>query len=110
MPYDEEIESRINRVISRWKNTESKKMFGGICHLLDGSMFCGVYKDFLILRLGEEASEVALKSPFVHPFDITGKPMKGWVMVEKDGFKSDGALKAWLDKAKKFVSTLPSKG
>ncbi len=52
MPYDEEIETRISKAISRWKNTESKKMFGGFCHLLGGNMFCGVYKDFLILRLG----------------------------------------------------------
>ena len=110
MPYDEEIESRINKVISRWKNTEAKKMFGGICHLLDGNMFCGVYKDFLILRLGEEESNAALKLPFVRPFDITGKPMKGWVMVEKEGFKSDDALRAWLFKAKKFVGALPLKG
>ena len=110
MPYDEEIETRINKAISRWKNTESKKMFGGICHLLDGNMFCGVYKDFLILRLGEEESKEALKLPSVRPFDITGKPMKGWVMVEKAGFKSDEALKAWLVKAKAFVGTLPLKG
>ena len=110
MPYDEEIETRINKTISRWKDTDSKKMFGGVCHLLGGNMFCGVYKDFLILRLGEEEAKGALKSPFVRPFDITGKPMKGWVMVEKAGFRSDGALKAWLDKAKEFVGTLPSKG
>jgi TfoX/Sxy family transcriptional regulator of competence genes len=110
MPYDEEIEDRIGKVISRWKNTQAKKMFGGVCHLLDGSMFCGVYKEFLILRLGEEESKEALKLPSVRPFDITGKPMKGWVMVEKEGFKSDEALKAWLFKAKEFVGTLPSKG
>jgi len=84
-------------------------MFGGVCHLLDGNMFCGVYKGFLILHLGEEESGSALKSPFIRPFDITGKPMKGWVMVEKTGFKSDKALKDWLVKAKDFVSTLPSK-
>ena len=110
MPYDEEIESRIGKVISRWKSTEAKKMFGGVCHLIDGNMFCGVYKDFLILRLGEKESKESMSLPFIRPFDITGKPMKGWVMVEKEGFKSDDALKAWLVKAKEFVSTLPSKG
>jgi TfoX/Sxy family transcriptional regulator of competence genes len=109
MPYDEEIEDRIGKVIFRWKNTQAKKMFGGVCHLLDGNMFCGVYKDFLILRLGEEDAQGALKTPFVRPFDITGKPMKGWVMVEKDGFKSYDVLKAWLTKAKEYVGTLPSK-
>jgi TfoX/Sxy family transcriptional regulator of competence genes len=109
MPFDEEIENRIGKAISRWKNTQAKKMFGGVCHLLDGNMFCGVYKEFLILRLGEEVSRGALKSPFVRPFDITGKPMKGWVMVEKEGFKSDDALKDLLAKAKEYVATLPTK-
>lgn len=110
MPYDEEIEGRIKKAISKWKKTESKKMFGGICHLLGGNMFCGVYKNFLILRLGERESQAALSLPFVRPFDITGKPMKGWVMVQKEGFKTEDNLKAWLAKAKEFVHSLPSKG
>lgn len=109
MPYNEEIEARIKRIVSGWKDTADKKMFGGVCHLLKGNMFCGVYKDFLILRLGEKDSENALESPFVRPFDITGRPMKGWVMVGGDGFKSDQELEAWLKKAKEFVETLPSK-
>jgi TfoX/Sxy family transcriptional regulator of competence genes len=109
MPYNEEIAARIKMIVSDWQKTADKKMFGGICHLLGGNMFCGVYKDSLILRLGEQASESALKSPFVRPFDITGRPMKGWVMVESEGFKTDEELKAWLTKAKEFVKSLPPK-
>jgi hypothetical protein len=109
MVYKEEIETRIKKIVSDWKDTEAKKMFGGICHLLNGNMFCGVYKDFLILRLGPDKAGDALKLPHVRPFDITGRPMKGWVMVEEVGFKSDNDLKKWLDQTRRFVSTLPSK-
>jgi TfoX/Sxy family transcriptional regulator of competence genes len=109
MAYNEEIETRIKRMVSSWKNTDDKKMFGGVCHLLNGNMFCGVHKDFLILRLGEKNSKNALQLPFVRPFDITGKPMRGWVMVESDGFESDNELEDWLSKAKEFVNTLPPK-
>jgi len=109
MAYNKEIEARIQRIVSGWKNTDVKKMFGGVCHLLRGNMFCGVHKDFLILRLGEKNSENALKLSYVRPFDITGRPMKGWVMVETEGFKGDNELKTWLNKAKNFVKTLPSK-
>ena len=91
MPYDTEIETRINKTIGRWKNTRAKKMFGGVCHLLNGNIFCGVYKDYLILRLGEKHAEDALESPHVRPFDITGKPMEGWVMMSKGGFKIDSS-------------------
>jgi TfoX/Sxy family transcriptional regulator of competence genes len=84
-------------------------MFGGICHLLQGNMFCVVYKDFLILRLGEEKATKALESTFVKPFDITGKPMKGWVMVAQEGLTADHELEAWLNQAREFVETLPAK-
>jgi hypothetical protein len=50
-----------------------------------------------------------LKQSYTRPFDITGKPMKGWVMVDGKGFKTDDSLKSWLNKAKTFVKTLPPK-
>lgn len=109
MPYNEAIGGRIKKVVSKWDHTDTKKMFGGICHLLHGNMFCGVYKDFLILRLGAEKAKKALDAPFVRPFDITGKAMKGWVMVAQEGFKTDDELEAWLNQARGFVETLPAK-
>jgi TfoX/Sxy family transcriptional regulator of competence genes len=109
MPYSKRLEIRIQKIVSSWKNTDSKKMFGGICHLLNGNMFCGVYKDFLILRLGEDKAGEALELPFVKPFDITGRPMKGWVMVEEQGFTVEKELKGWLEKAKAFAKTLAPK-
>jgi TfoX/Sxy family transcriptional regulator of competence genes len=109
MAYNEELDIRIKHIVSTWKNTDAKKMFGGICHLQNGNMFCGVYKDFLILRLGPKRSEKALQSPFVKPFDIAGRPMKGWVMVGSKGFESEQELKAWLNQAQAFVKMLPPK-
>jgi hypothetical protein len=91
MPYNEEIDARIRKVVSRWKNSDAKKMFGGVCHLLNGNMVC------------------ALKHSYARPFDITGKPMKGWVMIAGGGFKTDDKLKSWLVKARTFVKTLPPK-
>lgn len=109
MPYNQALEARIQKIVSAWKKTDSKKMFGGICHLLNGNMFCGVYKDFLILRLGEQKATDALEFPHVKAFDITGRPMKGWVMVDERGFAGEKELKEWLEKAKAFVKTLDSK-
>jgi hypothetical protein len=109
MAYDETINERIRKIVSVWKGTTDKKMFGGVCHLLHGNMFCGVYKDKLILRLGEEASAKALGNKHTLPFDITGRPMKGWVMVEKKGFQTDEKMNELLALAKKFVKMLPPK-
>ena len=109
MPYNADLEKRINNITASWKNINSKKMFGGICCLLNGNMVCGVYRDFLILRLGDKEATAALKKTHVRPFDITGRPMKGWVMVPEEGIARDAEMKFWLQKAKKFVATLPAK-
>lgn len=109
MPYNETIEKRINEVLGAEVGFVRKKMFGGVCYLFNGNMACGVYKDFLILRLGEQQAETALKQMHVRPCDVTGRPMKGWVMVAEPGFVGPGMLKKWLADAKLFVDTLPAK-
>jgi hypothetical protein len=109
MTHNLTIHSRIKNAVAHWENITEKKMFGCACFLLKGSMFCGVYKDLLILRLGEKGAEEALKSKYARPLDITGKPMKGWVMFGQDGFKTDDELLALLEEAHDFASILPEK-
>ena len=109
MAYDKELEARIRAVSGRWKGAESRPMFGGVCHLLAGNMFAGVWKEFLILRLGADGAAFAREKPDVRPFDITGRPMKGWVMVEPRGCRTDAQLRRWLEQARDFVRTLPPK-
>jgi len=109
MAFNERLEHRTLSTIDRWNSVSTKKMFGGVCHLIHGNMFCGFTKDFLILRLGETAAAAALSKAHTHPFDITGRPMKGWVMVEPDGVETDEAVTRWLQKARDFAQTLPPK-
>ena len=108
MAYSEALDGRIGEIISRWDNIAPKEMFGGVCYLLNGNIVCGVYKDYLILRLGEEEAALALQNPRVREFDITGRPMKGWVMVEERACAGK-KLEAWLNKARDFVARLPAK-
>ena len=84
-------------------------MFGGIGFLLNGNMLVGVWKDPLIVRLGPEKGEEALREPHVSEFNITGRSMKGWVLVEPEAVEDDGQVKAWIQRAVKFVSKLPAK-
>jgi hypothetical protein len=107
VPYDEELDARVTDAVASLE-TVRKKMFGGTCHILHGNMMAGVYKDYLILRLGEQAAGRALEEPFVRPFDITGPPMRGWVMVEAPGTEGD-ALDRWLAKAREYAESLPPK-
>ena len=109
MAYSEELADRVREIVPRKKGIKEKKMFGGVGFLLNGNMLVGVWKEFLIVRLGPEEGTKALKEKFVIPFDITGKPMKGWVMVVPDGVEEDAQLKKWIQRAMKFVETLPAK-
>jgi TfoX/Sxy family transcriptional regulator of competence genes len=109
MAFDENLAARIRTALTRKKGIEEKKMFGGIGFLLNGNMLVGVWKDSLIVRLGDEQGEEALLEPNVKPFDITGKAMKGWAMVMPDGIEDDDQLKGWIQRAVKFVGKLPGK-
>ena len=84
-------------------------MFGGVGFLLDGNMCVGVWQNSLIARIGLDAYDAALDEPHVVEFDITGRPMRGWVMVEPDGLENDESLRDWLNRAIAFVQTLPRK-
>ena len=84
-------------------------MFGGIGFLLNGNVLVGVWKDSLIVRLGPEEGEEALKELHVNKFDITGRPMKGWVLVAPQGVEDDDQLRGWVRRGVKFVGKLPAK-
>jgi len=109
MAFDESLAARIQDALARKKGVEEKKMFGGVGFLFNGNMLVGVWKDSLIVRLGPDEGDEALKETHVNEFDITGRPMKGWVLVEAEGVESDDQLSGWIERAMKFVMTLPAK-
>ena len=109
MAFSAALAERIRQGLARRKGIEAKKMFGGIGFLLNGNMLVGVWKDSLIVRLGPDEGEEALKEPHVSEFDITGRAMKGWVLVAPEGVDADEQLKGWIERAVKFVGKLPAK-
>jgi TfoX/Sxy family transcriptional regulator of competence genes len=86
-----------------------KKMFGGICFLFKGNMGFGILDENLIVRVGPENYNKMLSLPDTGVFDMTGRIMKGWVLVKAEGIKSNKDLKAWLKRGITYASTLPAK-
>ena len=110
MAIDELLAERVRAALSGEKGITSKKMFGGLCMLHNGNMLCGVdNRGNLMLRVGPEQYEHALALPHAREMDFTGRPMKGMVYVEPEGFASEEDLKKWLALAMKFTGTLPAK-
>ena len=84
-------------------------MFGGVAFLLNGNMCVGVHGSELIIRLAPEDTDTALKQANTRRFDLTGRPMKGWILVKPAGLKTGAQLGKWIEVAVKFARALPAK-
>lgn len=99
MPFDAHLADRLRSAVLRAGPDEpidEKKMFGGLALMLGGNMACGVIRDELMVRVGAEASDDALRLPHARPMDFTGKPLRGFVYVAPAGCSSDADLDAWV--------------
>jgi TfoX/Sxy family transcriptional regulator of competence genes len=109
MTYNLDLEDRIGRLTDRLGEIAKKRMFGGIGYLMNGNMCFGIHKESLVIRTSLEKAEELLKSEYVTPFDITGKPMKGWLLVSPDAVETDDQLLEMLRLGVSFVGTLPKR-
>ena len=110
MPYDQDLADRIREQLAGEDAITEKQMFGGLAFLLAGNMSVGVSGAELIVRVGPDAAEEALDRPHARAFDMTGRPMKGWIMVGADGVRTDEELAAWVRRGVAFARSLPAKG
>ena len=108
MGFDAELAQRIRDRMTAVAGVSERKMFGGLAFLTSGNMTVGVNGDDLVVRIDPEAMDDALAEPDVRPFDMTGRPMRGWIVVASDGL-SDDDLERWIDQARSYVATLPPK-
>ncbi len=109
MAYDAGLAARLEAMLANRRGYQSKKMFGGIGWMLNGNMCVAAYKEWLIARVGPDAEKKARANPHTKAFDITGKPMKGWIMVALEDIDKDRDLEKYATLAENFVNTLPRK-
>ncbi|MFF4501239.1 TfoX/Sxy family protein [Streptomyces sp. NPDC001401] len=121
MAYDEGLAERIRQhlgddagvaevgVPPLERSREWGSMFGGIAFLLHGNMAVGVSGDDLMVRVGPDATDAALARPGARLFDMTGRPMRGWVVVDSSALAEDAALGEWIDEGYAFAAGLPPK-
>ena len=109
MAYDEKAAERVRRVLSGRRDLVEKKMIGGVCFMVSGSMCCGVTGSALMVRLGRETCQRMLTQPHVRPMEFAGRRPTGFVLVDPGGYRTDTALATWIRRGIDFVSTLPTK-
>jgi len=109
MAYDPEVADRLRSVLKRRKGFSERKMFGGIAFLLNGHMCCGVNDQNIVLRLGKDGADKAIRERHTREMDFTGTPLSTMIYVTPAGYRSDEDLKAWVKRAVDFTKTLPPK-
>jgi len=107
--HDEILAARLRDLLAGVSSVQEKKMFGGVAFLVNGNMSVGVHKHWLIARLSADQAEEALQRPGAKVMDMTGRPMKGWIMVGPEGIAEDETLRAWADESVAFAASLPPK-
>ena len=110
MAYDHDLANRVREQLADEAAVTEKAMFGGLAFLLRGNMAVGITGDELMVRVGPDSSEEALERPHTRAFDMTGRPMMGWVLVEPAGTRTKRQLSSWVGRGVRFAHSLPAKG
>jgi TfoX/Sxy family transcriptional regulator of competence genes len=110
MAYDEDLANRIRELISMDSGLTEQRMFGGLAFLINGNMSVAVSgQGGLLLRVDPDETDVLLKKPHTHEFEMRGRPMQGWVRVDPEGVRTKRQLESWVKRGIGFASSLPSK-
>jgi len=108
--HDKKLNQRIRDVLKGKRGITEQNMFGGLCFMHNGNMLCGADdKNGLMVRVGVDQYDSALKLKHARKMDITGKPMKGLLFVAPDGYKTKAQLAKWVERGLSFTKTLPIK-
>jgi TfoX/Sxy family transcriptional regulator of competence genes len=109
LSYDPEAVERVRQLLSGRDGVVEKRMVGGLSFLVNGNMCCGITGTALMVRVGAEGREPALREPHVRPMQFAGRELSGFICVEPAGFAADDALATWVQRGLSFVARLPAK-
>jgi TfoX N-terminal domain len=108
MAFDDALAERLRDRLRDVAGVHEKKMFGGLAFLIDGNMTVGVHGDDLIARITPDDTPAALTEPGVRPFDITGRPMRGWILVAGKPSTTTYSTDGWNRPAPSLPACRPS--
>jgi TfoX/Sxy family transcriptional regulator of competence genes len=103
MPYDEFLADRIRQSLKENSTPfEEKKMFGGICFLVDDKMCVGVLKNDLMARIDPDLQDAVLGENGCRIMDFSNRPMKGYLYISPEGIDLDKDLDKWVKRCLEF--------
>jgi TfoX/Sxy family transcriptional regulator of competence genes len=109
MAYNETLADDIRMRIGNHPGITEREMFGGIAFMVHGNMAVGVTGEELMVRVGKDAHDEVVTRPGARIFDMSGRSMRGWVLVSLDAFATDSALDGWIQQGIGYAESLPAK-
>jgi TfoX/Sxy family transcriptional regulator of competence genes len=109
MAYDEALAARVRRTLVGRTDVIEKRMFGGLTFMVAGNMCCGVNRDDLIIRLDAKTTVEDLDSPYVRPWDLMKRPMRGIFAVSPAECADQQACARWVRLALRHALSLRPK-
>jgi TfoX/Sxy family transcriptional regulator of competence genes len=106
MAFDERLADRVRACLQHVAEVSERKMFGGLAFMIGGHLTVVVYGDGLIARIGAQDMDAATTQPGVRPFDMTGRPIRGIVVIDSSVL-DDQALDRWIGQARGYAAGLP---
>lgn len=88
MAYNEKLAKRIRESLIDVKKVKEKEMMGGLTFMVNDKMCIGIIRDEMMCRIDPELQDEVLSMTGCRIMDFTGRPMKGYVMVDDSGMKS----------------------
>ena len=111
MAYDEDLANRIRELIAADPDITETKMFGGLAFLAGGNMSVAASgQGGLMVRVDHEETDALLAKPHVHPFEMRGRLMQGWLRVDAEGVRTKRQLEPWVKRGVAYARSLPPKG
>ncbi len=109
MTFSERTALQIRHAIGDTPGFSERPMYSGIAFMVRGNLCCGVLEDNLVVRVGPDTYDDVLREPHARPMDFTGRPLPGFVFVDRAGFSSAESLQQWVERGLSFARTLPPK-
>lgn len=102
MAYDEKLANRVRGKFVKFSNVSEKEMMGGLTIMFNDKMCVGIIKGELMCRIDPNLHETVVKKVGCRTMDFTKRPMKGYIMIDESGMKSQKDFDYWINLALDF--------
>jgi TfoX/Sxy family transcriptional regulator of competence genes len=109
--YDEDLANRIRELMASEPGVTEKRMFGGLAFLVGGNMSVAASgQGGLMVRIDPAETDALVAKPHARPFEMSGRPVQGWLRVDAEGVRTMGDLEPWVKRGVAYARSLPAKG